>query len=49
MASLQERNGSFRIIFSYQGKLHAFTIGKVELAEAEVEVDPIHWTKKGHS
>ena len=28
MASLQERNGSYRILFCYHGKLHAFTIGK---------------------
>lgn len=35
MASLQERNGSYRILFSYQGKLRAFTIGKVAPAEAE--------------
>jgi integrase len=35
MASLQERNGSYRILFCYHGKLHAFTIGKVEKDEAE--------------
>src|SRR5580692_471595 len=35
MASLQERNGSYRILFSYHGKLHAFTIGKVKPNEAE--------------
>jgi integrase len=35
MASLQERNGSFRVLFSYHSKLHAFTIGKVTLEEAE--------------
>lgn len=35
MASLQERNGSYRILFCYHGKLHAFTIGKVEQGEAE--------------
>jgi integrase len=35
MASLQERNGSYRILFCYHGKLHAFTIGKVEKSEAE--------------
>src|SRR5579871_3825779 len=35
MASLQERNGSYRILFCYHGKLHAFTIGKVSQDEAE--------------
>jgi integrase len=35
MASLQERNGSYRILFSHHGKLHTFTIGKVEKDEAE--------------
>ena len=35
MASLQERNGSYRILFCHHGKLHAFTIGKVEKGEAE--------------
>jgi integrase len=35
MASLQERNGSFRILFSYHGKLHTFTLGKVAPGEAE--------------
>ena len=35
MASLQERNGSYRILFCHHGKLHAFTIGKVKPDEAE--------------
>jgi integrase len=35
MASLQERNGSYRILFCHHGKLHAFTIGKVEKDEAK--------------
>ncbi|HWY86124.1 MAG TPA: site-specific integrase, partial [Gemmataceae bacterium] len=35
MASLQERNGSYRILFCHHGKLHTFTIGKVEKVEAE--------------
>jgi integrase len=35
MASLQERNGSYRVLFSHHGKLHTFTIGKVEKGEAE--------------
>ncbi|HLI76824.1 MAG TPA: site-specific integrase [Acidobacteriaceae bacterium] len=35
MASLQERNGSYRVLFCYHGKLHTFTIGKVKQDEAE--------------
>jgi integrase len=35
MASLQERNGSYRILFCHHGKLHTFTIGKVKKDEAE--------------
>jgi integrase len=34
MASLQERNGSYRILFCHHGKLHSFTIGKVSPDEA---------------
>jgi hypothetical protein len=29
MAALQERNGSFRLIFLYHGKQRTFTIGEV--------------------
>jgi integrase len=35
MASLQERNGSYRILFCHHGKLRSFTLGKVEKDEAE--------------
>jgi integrase len=35
MASLQERNGSYRVLFCYHGKLHTFTIGQVGKDEAE--------------
>ncbi len=35
MASLQERNGSYRILFCHHGKLHTFTLGQVEKDEAE--------------
>jgi len=35
MASLQERNGSYRVRFCHNGKLHSFTIGKVRKDEAE--------------
>jgi hypothetical protein len=35
MAALQERNGSFRILFRYHGKQHTFTLGEVPRDEAE--------------
>jgi hypothetical protein len=35
VASLQKRNGSYRILFCHYGKLHTFPIGKVERDEAE--------------
>jgi integrase len=35
VASLQERNGSYRVLFRYHGKLHAFTLGRVGNDEAE--------------
>lgn len=34
MAGLQNRNGSYRIIFRHHGKQHAFTLGEVEQTEA---------------
>src|SRR4051812_13525812 len=34
MASVQERNGSYRVQFVYRGKLHGFTLGKVTADEA---------------
>ena len=37
MAGLQERNGSFRIIFRYQGRQRTFTLGQVGRDEAEAE------------
>ena len=40
MASLQEPNGSYRILFCYHGKLHTFTIGKVGKDEAENKARP---------
>jgi hypothetical protein len=43
MASLQERNGSFRILFCHNGKLHCFTINKVELDEAENKVRQVDY------
>jgi integrase len=35
MAALQERNGSFRVIFWFHGKQNAFTLGPVPKAEAD--------------
>jgi integrase len=35
MASLQERNGSYRVLFCHNSKLYSFTIGKVHKNEAE--------------
>jgi integrase len=37
MASLQERNGSYRVLFRHHGKLHTFTLGKVGPDEAEAK------------
>jgi integrase len=37
MAGLQFRNGSYRIIFRYQGKQHAFTLGEVSPDEADAK------------
>jgi hypothetical protein len=39
VASLQERNGSFRVLFRYRGKQHAFTLGAVSRDEAGVAAD----------
>src|SRR4051794_27680667 len=36
MASLQNRNGSWRVIFRHKGQWHAFTIGEVSAADAAV-------------
>lgn len=43
MASLQERNGSYRIQFFYRGKLHGFTIGKVSPAEAKAKAAQVDY------
>jgi integrase len=37
MAALQERNGSFRVLFRHHGKQHTFTLGEVTRAEAEAK------------
>ena len=33
MASLQERNGSYRVQFCHHSKLYGFTLGRVEQAK----------------
>ena len=38
MASLQERNGSYRILFCYHGKLHTETAVSVEPAATPAKV-----------
>ena len=43
MASLQERNGSYRILFCHHGKQHTFTIGKVKLDEAEAKARQVDY------
>jgi hypothetical protein len=43
MASLQERNGSYRVQFFFHGKLHGFTIGKVTVAEAEAKTAQVDY------
>ena len=35
MAWTQSRNGSWRILFRYEGKQHAFLLGEVKEREAE--------------
>lgn len=37
MATLQQRNGSYRILFVYHGKRETFTLGKVSQEEAEAK------------
>ena len=43
MAGLQHRNGSFRILFRYHGKLHAFTLGDVSKHEAEAKAAQVDY------
>src|SRR5687768_13694163 len=38
MASLQQRNDSYRVIFRFRGKQHFVAIGKVSEAEAKAKV-----------
>jgi integrase len=41
MSALQERNGSYRVIFRYQGKQQAFTLGAVSQSEAEAKAGQV--------
>src|ERR1700730_5958657 len=43
MAALQERNGSFRILFRHHGKQHTFTIGEVSRDEAESKAQQVDY------
>jgi hypothetical protein len=43
MAALQERNGSYRIIFNYRGKQRAFTLGRVAEAEAKAKAAQVDY------
>ncbi len=36
MAALQERNGSFRILFRYHGKQYTYPVGKVDADDADL-------------
>jgi hypothetical protein len=43
MASLQERNGSYRFIFRFPSKQHFVTIGKVSREEAEAKAAQVEY------
>jgi hypothetical protein len=43
MASLQNRNVSYRILFDYQRKQRAFTVGRVSEAEAWAKGDQVDY------
>jgi integrase len=43
MAALQERNGSYRVIFNYRGKQRAFTLGRVAEAEARAKAAQVDY------
>src|SRR5271165_4728509 len=43
MASLQNRNGSYRVFFEYQRKQRVFTIGRVSEAEAKAKADQVDY------
>src|SRR5947208_1421820 len=43
MAALQERNGSYRVLFRVHGKQHALTLGKVSSEEAEAKTAKVDY------
>jgi integrase len=43
MAALQNRNGSYRVLFEYRRKQHAFTIGRVSEAEARAKAAQVDY------
>jgi integrase len=43
MAALQEREGSYRVLFRYHGKQHTCTIGKVSPEEAEAKAAQVDY------
>lgn len=43
MAGLQFRNGSYRVLFRYQGKQHAFTLGEVSPDEADAKAAQVDY------
>src|SRR4051812_8508437 len=43
MAALQERNGSYRVIFNYRGQQRAFTLGRVAEAEAKAKAAQVDY------
>ena len=42
-AALQERNGSYRILFWHNGKQHTFTLGNVEESEAKSKASQVEY------
>jgi integrase len=43
MAAVQERHGSYRVIFRYHGKQHSFTLGEVSSDEAATKVGHVEY------
>ena len=44
MAALQERNGSFRVLFRHRGKQHSYPIGRVTQSEADLTLGGVKET-----
>jgi len=43
MATIQERKGSYRVLFRHHGKQHTFTLGRVSEAEAKAKADQVEY------